>query len=180
MRIVFFLGPNGCGKGTQADLLVDIAKAGGHRLHAFTVSTLLAGDPACKEIMDRGDLCNDEVVCAALDRAIEPLDYDTLIVDGFPRSVRQAEHVLKIARTAEVLAIRFMVSDDVAVARCVGRNRGSDDDRETAERRLRVYRKASTPGVELLEARIPAQCRVVDGEPPAGEVLTNVRSILGI
>lgn len=181
VRIVFFLGPNGCGKGTQANLLArNVRERSSHRLHTFTTSELLIHDPACKAIMDRGDLCNDDVVCSALDRAIAPLDCDTLIIDGFPRSLGQAKHVLKIAHTNDVQVVRFMISDEVAVARCVERNRGSDDDRETAERRLRVYRATSTPGVRLLEESLPDLCHAVDGEPPASEVLATVRSILGL
>jgi adenylate kinase len=179
-RIVFFFGIIGSGKGTLTDLLGDVAASTGHRLHAFTVSNLLAGDPACKAIMDRGDLCSDEVVCETLDRAITPLDYDTVIVDGFPRSIGQAEHVLKIAKEREVLVLHFAVSDETAIRRCVGRNRGNDDREETVRYRLKKFYETSLPGMLLLEKHIPEQCCLVDGEPQADEVLLSVRSFLGI
>src|ERR1700755_60024 len=94
MRIVL-LGPPGAGKGTQAKLLVSkygiVQLSTGDMLRA----AVSAGTPIglkAKDIMARGDLCPDEVVIGIVsDRIDLPDARNGFILDGFPRTVAQAE-----------------------------------------------------------------------------------------
>ena len=94
MRLIL-LGPPGAGKGTQAQKLVDrygiIQLSTGDMLRAAVKAETPTGLQV-KDIMARGDLCPDTlVVDAVADRISQPDAHRGFILDGFPRTVAQAE-----------------------------------------------------------------------------------------
>src|SRR5262245_23025099 len=94
MRVVL-LGPPGAGKGTQAQRLVDqygiVQLSTGDMLRA----AVKAGTPLGRKVADimaRGDLCPDELVVEIVaDRIERPDAKHGFVLDGFPRTVAQAE-----------------------------------------------------------------------------------------
>ena len=94
MRLVL-LGPPGAGKGTQAERLA--ARFGIARLSTGDMlrAAVAAGTPIglrAKDIMARGQLVPDEVVVGIIaDRIAEPDAAKGFVLDGFPRTVAQAE-----------------------------------------------------------------------------------------
>jgi len=127
MRLVL-LGPPGAGKGTQAQRLVDrfdipqISTGDILREHVQTGTSL--GIKA-RAFMDRGEYVSDHlVVQMVMDRLAEPDAQKGFILDGFPRTVPQAqalEDALAGAGQPLTAVLKFTISDDMAVLRLSNR-----------------------------------------------------------
>ena len=121
---MIFLGAPGAGKGTQAEVVckeLNIpAISTGNMLREAGKNGTAAG-LAAKEYMDRGDLVPDEVVIGILkDRIAMDDAKNGFILDGFPRTVPQAEALEKMGvRIDKVIAIS--VSDEAITKRMSGR-----------------------------------------------------------
>ena len=191
------LGPPGAGKGTQADRF-----ARGRGIPKISTGDILREAVAArselglraKSIMDRGELVGDDVVIAIVRERLERPDArNGFVLDGFPRTVAQAEAldavmggrdpliVVDIAVSEAELVRRLatrMVCErcgtnasptSAACSTCGGRLIQRADDNEAVVReRLAVYRRQSRPLVEYYEAR--PTFRSIDGAQPADRV----------
>lgn len=154
-RRVLLLGAPGAGKGTQAARLVE-------RLGVPQVSTgdmfreaVAAGSElgtSLKRTMERGELVSDDVVLAV---AKERLSKDDVrrgfVLDGFPRTVGQAEaldELLSEMGTELERCLALVVDEDAVVERLLKRAEiegRSDDNEATIRNRMRVYREQTEP-----------------------------------
>jgi len=176
MRLIL-LGPPGAGKGTQAQRLV--AKHGIVQLSTGDMlrAAVKAGTPVglrAKDIMDRGDLVPDDVVVAIVaDRIDEPDAKKGFILDGFPRTVAQAEALAKMLAEKGLRldgVIELKVDEDILIRRIESRiaemrARGEplrkDDDPEVLKSRLEVYRRQTAPLIDYYRGK--GTLRAVDG-----------------
>jgi adenylate kinase len=178
---VALLGPPGSGKGTQAARLRDesgfATVATGDLLRDAREAGTELGRRAA-EYMDRGELAPDDLIVALVRDVITRFDRRPILLDGFPRTVAQAdaladalsEHGRKL--TAAVLVD---VPDDVVVERISGRQQGREDDRpDTVRERLRVYHQETEPLVTYYDER--GLLRRVDGAQDADAVQEAVRA----
>ena len=162
MRIVV-LGPPGAGKGTQAVRLAehlgcaDIATGDIFRANVAEGTDL---GRIAQEYMDRGDLVPDQVVIAmVMDRLAEPDCQSGFILDGFPRTVAQAEaldHRLAELRTPLDAALNFEVTEDELFRRLAGRASAlhrSDDGEQTIRHRLEVFAIKTRPLIDYYAHR---------------------------
>ena len=191
MRLVL-LGPPGAGKGTQA---TRIAKR-------FAVPQLSTGDmlreavasgsalgTRVKDIMERGDLVPDDVVIAVVADRMDHSDAaNGFVLDGFPRTVAQAEALDRelAARGIGLDAVpELEVDEDVLLVRIEGRaeeagNKGQpvrrDDNPEVFKTRLKAYRAQTAPVTEYYRSQ--GLLHIVDGLQPIDVVTEELAEVL--
>jgi len=197
---VLILGAPGAGKGTQSKRLA--AEFGIE--HVTTGDILRAnkdmetdwGTP--REYMDAGELVPDEVVNAIVDKALG--EADGYVLDGYPRTLEQAEFLTDITDLDVVLYLD--VDEDVLVERLTGRRvcsecgasyhlefsppaeagvcddcggelvQRDDDTEETVRERIRVYHESTEPVVEFYDEQ--GGLVRIDGEQRPDEVWDEV------
>jgi len=163
------LGPPGAGKGTQATKIA--ARLGipqlstGDMLREAVASRSTSGLRA-KHIMDRGELVPDDVVLSVVTNRIDHSDTaNGFILDGFPRTVTQAEALDQELATRGIqldAVLELEVDEDALLDRIRGRaeeaaNNGerirSDDNPEVFKTRLDVYRAQTAPVTEYYRSK---------------------------
>jgi adenylate kinase len=160
MRLIL-LGPPGAGKGTQAQRLVErlgvVQLSTGDMLRAAVRAATPVGLKA-KDVIARGELVPDDIVVAIVaDRIAEPDARNGFILDGFPRTVPQAEaldRMLSQKGLALDAVIELKVDEGVLLGRIETRvakmrARGEplrpDDNPESLKKRLDAYRAQTAP-----------------------------------
>ena len=153
MRLVL-LGPPGAGKGTQASLLSDALKiphiSTGDLFRANISQGTELGKQA-QEYMDAGKLVPTSVTADMVrDRLNQEDAADGFLLDGFPRTIEQAELLEKMPQEdghSLDAVINYVVSEDVVVDRMLARGR-NDDNEDTIRTRLEVYREETAPLID--------------------------------
>ncbi len=183
MRLIL-LGPPGAGKGTQALRLV--AKYGlvqlstGDMLRAAVKAATPIGRKV-KDIMERGDLCPDDIVVSIVAERIEQPDARKgFILDGFPRTVPQAKALDRMLKKRGIkldAVIELRIDEEALLKRIENRvaemtARGeplrSDDNAEVLRQRLEAYRQLTAPLVAYY--REQKMLRTVNGMAPIPDV----------
>jgi adenylate kinase len=170
MRLLL-IGAPGAGKGTQAELLAKrfgithISSGDLLRQHVKEQTSL---GQTIRSYVDRGDLVPDGVVMDMLRKpVVAAAEAGGYVLDGFPRTVAQAEAAFAVARTlgAQVqAAIHLDVAREELVRRLLSRGRGSDDTEAIIEHRLQVYLENTVPLLEYYAGR--EWMFAVDGAQP--------------
>lgn len=153
MRLILF-GPPGAGKGTQADFIrerygVEHISTGDVLREAIKNGTEVG--LAAKAFMDKGELVPDEVVTEIIRQKISEIGRGGFMLDGFPRTVEQAESLDAILADAGlgIDAVVFLeVPDEEVIARVSKRQKlegRQDDTEDVINNRLRVYKEQTSP-----------------------------------
>ncbi|WP_313528563.1 adenylate kinase [Shinella sp.] len=191
MRLIF-LGPPGAGKGTQAKLLTE--KYGipqlstGDMLRAAVAAGTDVGKRA-KAVMDAGQLVSDAIVNEIVsDRVDSPDCAKGFILDGYPRTVPQAEALDQILAGKGIAldaVIELKVDEDALVKRmenrvaetiAAGGTVRSDDNPEAFKRRLTEYREKTAPLSNYYAST--GKLQTVDGMANVDKVTAEIGGIL--
>lgn len=158
---VIICGAPGSGKGTQSDLIIQkynlMHLSSGDLLRKEIAEGTELGKEAEKVISD-GQLVRDELIIKLIEKRIDSLNsekYKGIILDGFPRTLEQAEALEQIfvkRGTSTDVMICLQVDEDELINRLLNRGKTSgrsDDNLEVIKNRLAVYEKQTKPIVEF-------------------------------
>lgn len=204
-KIIIFLGPPGAGKGTQAKFLEKdygfIQISTGDILREAVKKGTELGKLA-KKYMDEGKLVPDDVIVGIIEEKLEELKDKNIILDGFPRTIPQAEaldEMLKKKNKEVDAAILFDISDEEVVRRLSGRRvdpktgnvyhiefnpppegveiiQRDDDKEEVIRKRLEVYHNQTEPLIEYYKKQ--NKLFKVDASKPVEEVYNQIENML--
>lgn len=191
MRVVL-LGPPGAGKGTQAKALIDrygiVQLSTGDMLRAAVAAGTPIGLKA-RDIMARGELVPDDVVVGIVSDRIDQADArHGFILDGFPRTVPQAEALERMLKSKGLkldAVVELKVDEDMLLRRIENRifemrTNGQplrpDDNPEVLKQRLAAYRAQTAPLVAHYAGK--ALLRSVDGMASIGDVTAAIGRVL--
>lgn len=183
---IILLGPPGAGKGTQ-----------GHRLSAtYQIPEISTGDilrsavregtvlgKEAKSYMDRGALVPDAVIVGIVrDRLAQEDTHRGFILDGFPRTIAQAEALAQMLQEVGRMidhVISVEVPEDELLQRLASRRgiEGRQDDTDEAIRhRLEVYRRETAPLIEYYSRH--GLLRAANGVGSVDEITQRITAIL--
>jgi adenylate kinase len=190
MNIVLFGAP-GAGKGAQAERIASlygmVHLSTGEMLRSAISSGSDLGVRA-KDIIGRGELISDDIIVRIVDTRIDEDDcVNGVILDGFPRTIAQAEalnemlasrgrtldHVIEIE--VDELALFARIENRASERRRTGTAR-SDDNAEILRKRLAIYRETSAPLLPYYRAK--GLLRSVDGMISIEGVATQIDNLL--
>jgi len=209
MKLVF-LGPPGAGKGTLAAKAVDILKLPHISTGAIFRSAMSAGTRLglkVKAIVESGRLVDDETTIELVKERLAQQDAQKgYILDGFPRTIPQAEALAKFSAVDKV--VNFDIPDSKVLERlggrrvcrkcghnfhiisdkpkqekvcdhCGGEVYIRDDDKpEAIQKRLEVYRTQTAPLIDFYRSK--GLLTDVDARPSVDQVVENFRKSLGL
>jgi adenylate kinase len=209
MKLVF-LGPPGAGKGTLAAKAVELLQIPHISTGAIFRTAIANKTPLglkVKEIIDAGRLVDDETTIALVRERLAEADAQKgYILDGFPRTIAQAEALEGFSKIDRV--VNFDIPDAAVIERLSGRrvckNCGAnyhilfskpkkdgicdlcgselytrDDDKpEAIQKRLEVYRAQTAPLIDYYRKK--GLLVDVDARPAVDQVITNFRQVLKV
>ena len=191
MRLIL-LGPPGAGKGTQAAHLVRNLGIPQLSTGDMLRAAVAAGTPIglkAKAVMESGGLVPDEVVIGIIsDRISQPDAKGGFILDGFPRTVKQAEELeamlaakgLKLDAAIELTVDAAKLVDRIvnraAEAKAAGQPVRKDDDPEVFKSRLAAYERDTAAVTPFYRAR--GLLHQVDGMASIDEVAKAIDAVL--
>ncbi len=155
--ILLITGAPGCGKGTQSKLIVEK-----YQLHHLSTGELLRKEVAdatelgelINSYISKGQLVPDELIISLLAKKIDSLlesQFNGIILDGFPRTLPQAETLEEMMNKREIptdILVDVNVEENELIDRLLKRGQDSgraDDNLETIKHRLDVYHSQTKP-----------------------------------
>ena len=172
--MIILFGLAGSGKGTQGKALSELF---GWRW--LSVGEAIRQTGGYEEIINQGKLIPDEDVIRIMDKQINKSEDEgfDVILDGYPRDVRQAEYLMATMPEKIDGAIILEVPKEELYQRLSLRGRDDDQERESIERRFRVFEDNIKGIIPLLEAKNIPITRV-DGVGDIKEVTNRLVEIV--
>jgi adenylate kinase len=183
---ILILGPQGSGKGTQAQRIAAsygiVHIATGDMLRQAILAKTELGLKV-KPIYDAGELVPDDLMIGLIRERLEhDVGDEGFILDGFPRTMAQAEALDAMLREIDrslTVVLQLDVPEDVCVARLSKRAAEEgrvDDTPEAIRTRLELYRKETEPVIEHYRAQ--GNLVVIHGDRPVDAVFDEIQQAL--
>ena len=182
MRIILF-GPPGCGKGTQATFISESLNiphlSTGDMLRSAVSSGSEIGLKA-KSIMESGGLVSDQIVLSIVEERIAKHDCEKgFILDGFPRTVNQAEKLdLLLGNNYKLdYVLRIKVDEEEIIKRLIDRAR-EDDKPDIIKNRFKTYNSETQPLIPFYEER--KILFNINGMQEIEKVSEDIKKVIGV
>ena len=190
MTKIVLLGPPGCGKGTQSKLLVEknsfVQLSTGDLLRSETSKSDSDLGKKVKHLMESGELVPDNIVIDIIMNKVEQHKNKSIVFDGFPRNLMQAEVLDSSLENVSVKldhAILFQIDFKILEERInnrISETKGSeqrkDDNAETLLNRIKVFKSSTLPIVKYYEEK--GIISKIDGMQKVNEVYTEITKII--
>ena len=190
MKKIVLLGPPGCGKGTQSKLLVEkdnfIQLSTGDLLRSEISNSDSDLGKKVKYLMESGELVPDEIVIDIIINKVEEHKSKSIVFDGFPRNLKQAEVLDSSLENVSVKldqAILFQIDFKILEERInnrISETKGSeqrkDDNTETLLNRIEVFKSSTLPIVKYYEEK--GIISKIDGMQKVNEVYAEITKII--
>jgi adenylate kinase len=183
---MILLGPPGAGKGTQAAALIDAYGIPHVSTGDMLRAAVKAGTPVglkAKAVMASGSLVTDEIVVGIAEERLAQDDAKRgFLLDGFPRTIAQAESLAGLLAKLDVkldCCLALTVDNEAVVQRLIKRGEiegRADDNEETIRDRMRVYDAETAPLLAFYSER--DQLLKVDGMGTIQEVGERIKQVL--
>lgn len=189
MKYYILFGPPGAGKGTQATAMVEK-----YRLHHISTGALLRKEIAAgtdlglkaKALIEKGCLVQDEVVEGMIENEFNTVkDVDGFLLDGFPRTLPQAEALDAIlAKTSDAVTatVSIMIPDAMIMERIKGRalkeGRADDASEDVINNRIATYHDQTEPLIGYY--RNAGKYHEIDGTGTIEEVRERIFSVMDL
>jgi adenylate kinase len=175
--VILLMGIAGSGKGTQGKMLADTR--GFHLISMGEVLRMyVTGEQ--REKMLAGGLLDDQEIIRLVDKVLSSLpDDEEVLMDGFPRSIPQAEWLLEQVKAGRFdlrAAFHLVASREAVKARLVKRAR-IDDVEGAIEKRFEEYERSTAPLIEWLSGH-GVKVTDINAERPPEAVNTDILSYL--
>ena len=187
MKYYILFGPPGAGKGTQATAMVEK-----YRLHHISTGALLRKEIAAgtelgllaKGLIEKGCLVPDEVVEGMIENEFRTVTgVDGFLLDGFPRTLPQAEALDKIlSKTSDSVTatVSIMIPDQMIMDRIKGRalkeGRADDASEDIINTRIVTYHNQTEPLIEYYTEK--GKYNEVDGTGTIEEVRDRIFNLM--
>jgi adenylate kinase len=174
--VILLMGIAGSGKGTQGTML---AEKLGLEVVSMGEAIRSYANEAQRQKMLAGELLEDQDVISIIDKVLNATTEKDLILDGFPRTIPQAEWLLAQAKSNRFkldLAIHLTASKQAVKDRLVKRGRIDDTD-EVIDARFKEYEKSTKPLIDWLDDN-GIKVVNVNAERPVEEINQELVSLL--
>lgn len=187
MKYYILFGPPGAGKGTQATAMVEK-----YNLHHISTGALLRKEIAAgtelgklaKSLIEKGNLVPDEVVESMIENEFKTVTgIDGFLLDGFPRTLPQAEALDKILEKngEQVTAtVSIMIPDSLIMERIKGRalkeGRADDASEDIINNRIVTYHNQTEPLIEYYSTA--GKYNEIDGVGTVEDVRDRIFSVM--
>jgi adenylate kinase len=183
MRIIIF-GPPGAGKGTQAKLIseeYEIPHLSTGEIFRTAIKNETPLGKEVKSILDSGDLVPDAKVVGLVEEELKKEKYeDGYVLDGFPRTVPQAEafdEILEEKNKSLYAFLQLQVPEEELIDRILSRGEGrSDDTPEKIKNRLNVYWEETQPVLNYYQEQNVVE--EIDGVGSIEEIFRRIKKAL--
>ncbi|MBQ7227833.1 MAG: adenylate kinase [Clostridia bacterium] len=203
---IILLGAPGAGKGTQATRIQENYKVkhiSTGDIFRYNIKQQTEIGVLAQSYIQKGQLVPDEVTCKIVEIALNEINNENFMLDGFPRNINQAQVLDKLVKIDKVIDISVdlgALTERICgrrsctacgnlthVSRLGGKNtcekcggeliQRSDDKEETVKSRLAVYSEQTAPLIEYYKAQ--GKLVSVNGMGTPDEVFEEVKKVLG-